>query len=212
MESKVVVITGSGGGVGKALCDIFKQNGWIVCGLNHLSMDVKSIFEVCGVFDACCSTYGKIDVLINNAAVFKSKLLENCNYEDVDEIVDTNLKGAIFCTMEGIKLMKRGGRVINIGSVAGKHGIASQSLYCASKHGLMGFSDAMSKERKDILFTTVNPGGINTPLWNESNPYNGNVDDLISPIDIAKLVHYISELPDNVVLKEVTLYPTNEEH
>jgi NADP-dependent 3-hydroxy acid dehydrogenase YdfG len=70
----------------------------------------------------------------------------------------------------------------------------------------------MSKENKDILFTTINPGGIDTPLWNENNPYNGDKSKLLKPEDIANLVGYIAELPNNVVFKNATVYPVNEEH
>jgi NADP-dependent 3-hydroxy acid dehydrogenase YdfG len=208
MENKTVVITGSTGGVGRALVNLFSNKRWNVIELGgKRNIDIKNYEQVKRKF----SEISKVDLLINNAAIFKSEYLSNCSEIDVDNIIDTNLKGIIYCTMECLKLMNTG-RIINISSVAGLHGIPKQSLYCASKHGMNGFFDALGKENKNILISTINPGGIDTPLWNSDNPYGGDTDKLLKPDDIANLVNYISELPDNVVFKEATLFPKNEEH
>ena len=109
--------------------------------------------------------------------------------------------------------MKKG-RIINISSVSGLHGIENQSIYSASKFGLMGFSDSLAQEttRKNILISNICPGGINTPLWNENNKYPGNVDDIIQSDDITKCVEFIYNLPDNMVLKNITTFPKCEWH
>lgn len=212
MENRTVIITGASGGVGKALVKYFVEKEWNVEALPKSGMDITSPGHIQDVFNDIRYQYGKIDVLINNAAVFKSEFLSNCNQSDVDKIIDTNLKGTIQCTMAALSMMKKGGRIINISSVAGTYGIAKQSLYCASKHGINGFFDALQKENKDVLISTINPGGIDTPLWNENNPYQGDKSQLLKPEDIANLVGYITNLPGNVVFKEATLYPINEEH
>lgn len=211
-SKKVIVITGDRGGLGKALVDHFLKKGWDVIGISKRDTDISNYKAVSDTFAEIAKNYGKIDVLVNNAAVFKSELLEECEPFDVHQIIDTNLKGAIFCTMEAYSLIPKGGRIINIGSVAGEHGIAKQSLYCASKHGLKGFFQALQLENKDVLISTINPGGIDTPLWNEKNPYPGYKSDLLKPKDIAELVGFIADLPSNAVFKEATLYPINEEH
>jgi NADP-dependent 3-hydroxy acid dehydrogenase YdfG len=77
---------------------------------------------------------------------------------------------------------------------------------------LVGFSESIGQEHEEILFTTICPGGINTPLWNESNPYPGDISKTLSPDDIASVVEYVADLPENVVLKTMTIFPNYEWH
>jgi len=227
MENKTIVITGITGGVGESLARAFLRKGWLVIGLGRtaqkltilkkklnydalslIKVDIRNSFDVGGAFK---TIDGSIDVLVNNAAIFKMKTFYECTTENIDNILDTNLKGAMFCTRQALRKMKKG-RIINIGSVSGTHGIKNQAIYSASKYGLIGFAESLAQEHKDILFTTINPGGIDTPLWNESNPYSGDVSKLLKPIDISSAVEYVVNLPDNVVLKTMTIFPNNEWH
>ncbi len=94
------------------------------------------------------------------------------------------------------------GRIINIGSVAGEHGIRNQSIYCASKFGVDGLADAWDQELlgNGIGLPAICPGGINTLLWSPENPYpGGDTLQLLSDYDIAKFVEYIDAQPTNVV-------------
>ena len=219
-----VVITGATGGVGKNLTNHFLEKNWEVIAFvrdkNKLSEshfgDLKCIDVDIKNFKSVKKAFGKInniDLLINNASVFLSKEFKNCNEDDINNIIDTNLKGTMYCTLEALKVMKKG-RIINISSVSGLHGIENQSIYSASKFGLMGFSDSLAQEttRKNILISNICPGGINTPLWNENNKYPGNVDDIIQSDDITKCVEFIYNLPDNMVLKNITTFPKCEWH
>lgn len=219
-----VVITGATGGVGNSLTKHFLEKNWEVTALvrdkNKLSEshsdNLKCIEVDIKNFESVKKAFGKInniDLLINNASVFISKEFKNCNEGDINNIIDTNLKGTMYCTLEALKVMKKG-RIINISSVSGLHGIENQSIYSASKFGLMGFSDSLAQEttRKNILISNICPGGINTPLWNENNKYPGNVNDIIQSDDITKCVEFIYNLPDNMVLKNITTFPKCEWH
>ena len=219
-----VVITGATGGVGNSLTKHFLEKNWEVAALvrdkNKLfeshSDNLKCIEVDIKNFESVKKAFGKInniDLLINNASVFISKEFKNCNEGDINNIIDTNLKGTMYCTLEALKVMKKG-RIINISSVSGLHGIENQSIYSASKFGLMGFSDSLAQEttRKNILISNICPGGINTPLWNENNKYPGNVNDIIQSDDITKCVEFIYNLPDNMVLKNITTFPKCEWH
>ena len=66
--------------------------------------------------------------------------------------------------------------------------------------------------KKGIQVTNINPGGINTPLWNKNNPYKGDVNKLLTPEDILKTVKFILDFRENVVIKNITLFPDNEIH
>jgi 3-oxoacyl-[acyl-carrier protein] reductase len=227
MKNKTIVITGVTGGVGKVVAKMFIDRKWNVIGLSRNSqslIDIDSIFgkpnfkaididmsnqySVIDAFDRI----EQIDVLINNAATFITKPFVESTPEDINRIIDINLKGYMFCTLNAIKKIKKG-RIINICSVSGLHGIKNQAIYSSSKFGVAGFTEAVAQELiNNILFTTIYPGGINTPLWNTNNPYNGNIKELLNPKDIANTIKYIVELPDNVIVKDITIFPKNEWH
>lgn len=234
---KVVAITGATSGVGEELVKHFISQNWKVAGLARnvdklkelektlgnnfigLPTDIRNYEQVKRSFQVIKNLHKSLDILINNAAVFKLDKFINHTKENIDSILDTNLKGTIYCSHTATKIMLKNTnfcRIINIASVAGLHGIENQSIYCASKYGLRGFADVLNQELKNsnISLTTIFPGGINTPLWNEdSNPYPGKNKELILKTnDIVDIIKYIINLKDNIVLKEITLFTTNEWH
>jgi len=224
--NKTVIITGTSSGVGKQCVERFLNKKWNVIGLSrtnvdlynanyfHIKTDIKDPVSIKNSFDIISKKYNSIDLLINNAAVFKMKPLVEFNEEEIDDIIDTNIKGTIFCTLNTLKIMNRG-RIINISSVSGTHGIENQSVYSSTKYALNGFAESLNQEliKKNILISTICPGGINTPLWNDKNQYPGSdVTKILNPNDIVNMIEYIVDLPENVVLKNVTLFPTCEWH
>lgn len=227
---KTIVITGATGGVGIETVKLFMENEWNVIGISkstdklsklsedfkgfhYFTTDIKNYDEVQKTFSSIKSQFGNIDVLVNNASIFKQKPLGEFSPNEIDDIIDTNLKGTIFCSLECMSVMSKG-RIINVGSVSGLHGIKNQTIYSASKHGVNGFADSLNQESigSGIQVSTINPGGIDTPLWNKDNPYKGDVSKLIKSNDIANIIYYIANLPDNIVLKTVTMFPTCEWH
>ena len=223
---KTVIITGTSSGVGKQCVEKFLNKNWNVIGLSrtnidfynenyfHVQTDIKDALSIKNSFDVISKKYKSIDLLINNAAVFKMKPLVEFNEEEINDIIDTNLKGTIFCTLNTLKIMNRG-RIINISSVSGTHGIENQSVYSSTKYALNGFAESLNQEliKKNILISTICPGGINTPLWNDKNQYPGSdVNKILNPNDIVNMIEYIVDLPENVVLKNVILFPTCEWH
>ena len=234
---KTIVISGSSSGLGEELANRFTKLGWMVLGIgrNHEKLnslekkfgknfkgfvaDVTIKEDVVKTFNDIQDQFINIDLFVNNAAVFKMKEFSESSFEDIDSIIDTNLKGSMYCTMKVIENMKKNlkseGRIINIGSVASTRGIENQSIYCASKYGLNGFAEALSQELidKNISITTIFPGGINTPLWNKDNPYPGNdKEKILQTKDIVDIVEYISKLENRIVLKNLTIFPNNEWH
>jgi 3-oxoacyl-[acyl-carrier protein] reductase len=110
----------------------------------------------------------KIDILVNNAGVTSDNLLIRMRSEDWDQVVGTNLKGTVFCTKSASRVMirQRYGRIINLSSVVGQMGNAGQSLYAATKAGIIGFTKAMAKEvaSRGITVNAVAPGFIETEM------------------------------------------------
>ena len=226
MKNKTIVITGATGGIGKELTKYFMKKEYkvIAIGRNKLKLkELKSTYKNLICLEAniknpksvrkAFEKIDNIDFLINNASVFIMKNFTSFSIDEIDNIIDTNLKGTIYCTLEALKKIKNG-RIINISSVSGTHGIEKQTIYSASKFGIMGFADSLAQEtnKKGILISTICPGGVNTSLWNPNNPYPGDVNQLLSTNDVVSTVEYIINLPKNVVLKTLNMFPKCEWH
>lgn len=233
---KLIVISGASSGVGESLSRRFIELNWNVVGLGRskdklkkisdelgnnftaYSLDIQSEKEVLSTFNLIEQKFKYIDIIVNNAAAFKMDEFSNCTFNDINLLIDTNLKGVMYSTLKAVEIMKKTkkpGRIINIASVASIHGIENQAIYCASKFGLNGFAEALNQEiiKFNISISTIFPGGINTPLWNDKNPYpGGSKDQLLKPADIVKAIEYISELESRVILKNMTIFPSNEWH
>ena len=169
------------------------------------------------VFKKIISSHGEIDVLINNASVVQMKKFEEQDVDIIDSIIDTNLKGTMYVTHFALPaiLKKKHAHIINIDSVAGTHGIPDQAVYCASKHGVVGFGDVIAQELIDrgIKVVTICPGGIRTPLWNtETNPYPGDIEKIMDPQEIVDLIDFILKQPETTLYKKIILFPANEWH
>tara|TARA_R110000803_G_scaffold50087_1_gene104052 strand:- start:1197 stop:1853 length:657 start_codon:yes stop_codon:yes gene_type:complete len=218
MKNKTILITGGTSGVGKEMVTHFTKLGYDIYALGRnsdkvnfpcKSVDISNESEIINFINEI----DNIDILINNAAIYQRSDYDNIKQSDINSVIDINLKGSIMVTLHSITKMKRG-RIININSVAGLSGIKNQSLYSASKAGLKVFMDSLSQEliEKGILISNIHPGGINTELWNSGNKYPGDVTKLLDPKDIINTVDYIIGLSDNVVVKDITIFPTNEWH
>jgi NADP-dependent 3-hydroxy acid dehydrogenase YdfG len=234
-EQKTIIVTGASSGVGEELSLRFASKGWNVCAIarsrNTLELlkqrypDCISIFpcdvanpaQVAATINAIVDAFEEIDVLVNNAAVFEMTPFESQDATKIAEIVDTNLKGVMYCSRFVLPSMieKASGIIVNIASVAGTHGIPQQAVYCASKHGVVGFADALAQEivGKGVRVATLCPGGIDTPLWRQGKArYPGDLSRTMQVADVGRLVEYIVEQPQGVLFKQVVFFPSNEWH
>lgn len=166
--------------------------------------------------EAAFAKIGPVDVLINNAGIYHNAPFHEESFENIDRIIDTNLKGVMYgtrCVLPGM-IQRKEGLILNISSVSGITGIRGQGIYGASKHGLQGFSDVIAMEAREhnVLVTTLCPGGIDTPLWNDAEPYPGDPADLTSCEEIAQLVHFILGQPKGTLYKKIVFFPKTEWH
>jgi short-subunit dehydrogenase len=235
MAKKIMVITGVSSGLGEALAIHFSFHGYVVCGIARNSekltelekrihenffiykCDLRSLEDVKQTFEHIYRDNNHIDVLINNAGVFELKPFIEQEVETIDRIIDTNLKGAMYCTYFTIQSMieRKNGRIINIASVAGTWGMPGQVIYCASKHGMVGFGDALAHELLEhgVILNTICPGGIDTPLWRcKENPYPGDMERLMKTEELVDLVAFMLKQPKSTLYKKVVIFPTNEWH
>ncbi len=189
MEGQVALITGGSRGIGKAIAMAFAERGvnLFITGLNEeranhaaaeiaskgvrciaYRADVSKAKDVAGLFESIMKEFDRLDILVNNAGITKYNLLLRAREEDWDAVIDTNMKGTFLCTQEAIKVMvrQRYGRIINLTSVVAYIGNPGQSIYSASKAGIVGFtrSTALEYAKRGITINAVAPGFIKTDM------------------------------------------------
>lgn len=189
---RAALVTGGGRGIGRAICLALAAQGYNVavnyaassaaaeqtaadcraCGVEAVALqaDVTDPAACQTLVDTAAKTFGRLDVLVNNAGVTADKLILRMQPEDFDKVINANLKGAFFCCKAACKLMmrQRYGRIVNISSVVGLHGNAGQANYAASKAGLIGLTKSLAKEfaARNVTVNAVAPGFIGTDMTN----------------------------------------------
>ena len=131
-------------------------------------MDVADAAQVKAGFQQALAKFGRLDILVNNAAITRDTLALRMKLDDWDAVLRTNLTGAHLCIQQalGAMLKQRSGRIINISSVVAETGNAGQANYVASKAGLIGLTRAIAVEvaSRNITVNAVAPGFIETPM------------------------------------------------
>lgn len=190
VDNKVALITGASRGIGRATAlELAKAGAKIV--INYagnaaaaqevlkaiqdmggqaiaVQANIAVAAEVDELIEKTVAAFGSIDILVNNAGITRDTLLMRMKEADWDAVLDTNLKGVFLCTKAVSKLMlkQRSGRIINMTSVVGLTGNASQANYAAAKAGVVGFTKSMAKElgSRGITVNAVAPGFIATDM------------------------------------------------
>lgn len=233
LKNKVVLISGGSRGIGKAIATKLAQNGanialtylgnkekaLSVC--NEIKLftpktkafycDVSNFEDTKNLIDSVMNEFGTIDILINNAGVTgKNALTFSLSTDEFDSIINTNLKGTFnMCkNIYPIFVKKHSGKIINIASVAGISGIAGQSIYSASKAGIIGFSKSLAKElaSRNITCNIIAPGFVETDMTQDIKDSIKNtipMKRLASPDDIANVAAFLSSDCSNYITGEV---------
>lgn len=133
-----------------------------------VKMDVGDAEQIKAGFKAVLEKYGKLDILVNNAAITRDGLAIRMKQDDWDAVIRTNLTGAYLCIQQALVTMMRAraGRIINIASVVAQMGNAGQANYVAAKAGLIGLTKAIAMEiaSRNVTVNAVAPGFIETPM------------------------------------------------
>lgn len=133
-----------------------------------VKMDVADAEQVKAGFKAVLEKFGRLDILVNNAAITRDGLALRMKADDWEAVIRTNLTGAHFCIQQALSTMMRAraGRIINIASVVAQMGNAGQANYVAAKAGLIGLTKAIAMEiaSRNITVNAVAPGFIETPM------------------------------------------------
>ncbi len=157
-----IVITGGGGGLARALVGAWP--GDVVYAPARAELDVRDEAQV----EAYFAKLPRVDVLIANAGVTRDGPLLNMSSADIDEVINTILRGTFFCARAAIKLMvkQRSGHILLIGSRSGRRGNRGQTAYAAAKAGLVGFGQSVAAEYggRNIRCNVVLPGFLQTKM------------------------------------------------
>lgn len=231
MKEKVCIITGAGGGIGSAIAESLFDCGFklVLMGRNEEKLKKVANGRECLIVpgDICndeyiketiektAEAYGGIDFLINNAGVAQSKGFEEITMEEYDMIMNTNARAPfLMCKTALPYLMKSDcGTIINIASVTAHHGYGLQSVYAASKHALLGFSKALSKEyyKKGVRVHVISPGAVFTDMVRISRP-DLTGEGMLLPEDIAETVLYLIKMRGSAsVADEIQLHRETKE-
>jgi len=228
LKGKSAFITGATGGIGYAIASALAQSG---CNLfltatnqnaleqlsSELSIHNASIFyeagnfsskdDIYSVIDKAKKSLGSIDIIINSAGIFPNMGLFDIKDEDYDEVMDINFRAAFIFIREFSKQMVKNkwGRIVNIGSSSAYFGHGETSLYCASKHALLGFSRSIHEELKQYNVRTfcISPSSTQSKIGLATK--NQDYSTFLDPDDVAKYVVFAISHNSNIVAEEIFL-------
>ena len=233
IEGKSAVVTGATRGIGLAITRALLERGWrvFICARDGADVEqsvaslrsehgdnvrgaacnVRSYDNVRSLFSDVRQTFGTLDILVNNAGIGSHSYVEHMSVEEWNATLETNLSGVFYCCHEALPLMKSngGGYIINIGSLAGKHASPGSAAYCASKFGLVGYSEALMQEVRyeHIRVSHVMPGSVNTSFGRSGGQDPAKTWKLL-PEDVASAVINLLEMDPRALPSQIELRPS----
>jgi len=187
-KAKHAVVTGGGRGIGAAAARIFKSRGFRVTIMGRNRGEIEPLADEIGCYavrvdvgdpasvEAAFMAAGPVDVLVNNAGIIRTSLVTKTDVRVWEEHLKINVTGAFLCCLKVLPGMisRKSGRIINVASQAGLEGMPYMAAYCASKHGLVGFTKALATEVgvHGIHVNAICPGPVDTTLLNQAVEMN----------------------------------------
>ena len=243
IEGKVVVITGASSGLGEATArHLSAQGATLVLGARRtdrieslaaalsasggkalaITTDVTHCDQVKRLVDAGAQTYGRIDVMINNAGLMPQAPLDRLKIDEWERMIDVNIKGVLYGIAAALPHMKRqkAGHFINVSSVAGHKVGQGFAVYAATKYAVRALSEGLRQEVKpyNIRTTVISPGAVATELPNTAtDPDSADrvrkfyADVAIPANSFARAVAFAVSQPEEVDINEILFRPTRQE-
>jgi NADP-dependent 3-hydroxy acid dehydrogenase YdfG len=232
LQGKVALITGASRGIGFSIAESLARLGAkvAICGrdpkrldeaADKLSAQNATVFattadvtragEIASLVQDTEKNLGPIGIVVNNAGVGYFGPLQDANEANWDLVLDTNLKSVFLVTkaVAAGMIERRSGHIINIASLAGKNAFKNGALYCASKWGLMGFTECAAEDLRGfgIRVSAICPGTVHTDF----SPHRGkDTQKMLQPEDIAHAVEMIVTQAPQSFISEILLRPTQK--
>jgi 3-oxoacyl-[acyl-carrier protein] reductase len=240
----VAVITGATSGIGRAAALALAEKGLRLAllarsesALSEVADEARgrgasdAVYFICDVRDesavdsavaATLARFGRIDILINSAGLSLNGEVDGYSLEDWRTVIDTNLTGTFLTCRAVASAMKRqgGGQIINISSGAGRNGIKEMSAYCASKFGVIGFTESLGLEvrNQNIRVSVLLPGSVATDFSRVAKRDSGmapggsrDIGYAMTAEEVGSVIVAMLEQPPQAWTSEVTLRPLNLE-
>jgi len=196
---KVALVTGSSRGMGAVILEAFARAG-ATCIVNYfedpdgvnrkdaeetagrlrsynvtihiLDADVRRYDSVETLMKRASAAAGGLDILVNNAGILRDRTMKRMTVDDWQGVIQTNLDGVFYCSKLGAEILRDGGRIVNVASIAGIVGFHGQANYAAAKAGVIALTKVQAKElaRRGITVNAVAPGVIQTPMLTGLKP------------------------------------------
>ncbi|WP_448098811.1 SDR family oxidoreductase [Luteibacter yeojuensis] len=239
--SKVVLITGASSGIGEATArHLVRQGHRVVLGARRIerlqtlaeelarergrvayrALDVTRLDQMQAFADFAESTFGPVDVIVNNAGVMPLSPLNALKLGEWNRMIDVNVRGVlhgIAAVLPGMEARRRG-HVINVSSIGGHAVSPTAAVYCATKYAVRAISDGLRQETDCIRVTVVSPGVVESELADTISDEAAR-DAMkayrriaIQPDAIARAIGYAIEQPDEVDVNELIVRPTASPH
>jgi NADP-dependent 3-hydroxy acid dehydrogenase YdfG len=244
IEGKVVVITGASSGLGEAAARLLSAQGAsVVLGARRadrlrsladaltegggkataLTADVTDCGQVKALVEAAVQTYGRVDVMINNAGVMPQAAFERLRIDEWDRTIDVNVKGVLYGIAAALPYMmqQKSGQFINVSSVAGHKVGPGAAVYAATKHAVRALSEGLRQEVKpyNIRTTVISPGAVATELPDSvadpdaaARVRKFYAQAAIPADSFARAVAFAVSQPDDVDVNEILFRPTRQEY
>jgi NADP-dependent 3-hydroxy acid dehydrogenase YdfG len=243
IKDKIVVVTGASSGLGEATARLLSAQGaTVVLGARRadrlqalakdlegrggkalaLTTDVTRREQIKALVDSAVQSYGRIDVMINNAGLMPQAPLEQLKIDEWDRMIDVNIKGVLYGIAAALPHMQRqkSGHFINVSSVAGHRVGPGFTVYAATKYAVRALSEGLRQEVKpyNIRTTVISPGAVATELPNTitdaaaAERIRTFYDQVAVPADsFARAVAFAMSQPEEVDIKEILYRPTRQE-
>jgi short-subunit dehydrogenase len=227
------IVTGASSGIGKATALALAQAGFHLALVSRSAdklaavadlvratgveakiypLDLGKIEEVKAKISLITQEFGEIDLLVNNAGMGYTKLLQDTPLEEWQNVINLNLTSVLACIQAVLPQMRqrRRGTIINIASIAATQAFPNWGAYCVSKAGLLMLSQVLAAEERafGIRVVTISPGAVNTPIWDTATVQaDFERSQMLTPEVIAQAVVQTVLLPQEAVIESMTLVP-----
>ena len=234
---KVILITGASSGIGAGIArELGRAGAKLMLGARRTDrlaslareinfeggdaaisrLDVTDRADMAAFAEAARQTWGRVDVIVNNAGVMPLSPMAAMKVEEWDRMVDVNIKGVLHGIAAVLpEMTARGsGHIVNIASVGALSVVPTASVYCASKYAVRAISDGLRQEHSDIRVTCIHPGVVESELADSiTDPTAAEAMKLyraiaLRPDAIARAVRYAIDEPDDVDVNEIVIRPT----